>query len=235
MGRLVWVDGYDVPPVDEKGKGGCPPGELVDLEPGERIVAILEPAAITAGVPACLVTASGVIKRIAAEQLDPRSFSSVISLKDDDRVVAAFCAVDDADVVVVSSDARLLRTPLGKVRPQGRSAAGVAGMRINDGARVLAAGPAHSGQVVVHTLSDASLAKSCAVVEYPQKGRGTAGVGERRLRRNESSLIAAHVTDRTVSAVGAGGGPVAMPEPGSRNDPGSPTAKPASSLALVAR
>ena len=234
-GRLVWVDGHEIPPVDAKGRGGCPPSELVDLEPGERIVGVLDPVTVAQGTPACVVTAAGVFKRVAADQLDPRTPSPVISLRDGDHVVAAFCAPDDADVVAVSSDARLLRTQLGRIRPQGRSAGGVAGMRLNDGAYVVAAGPAHSAQVLVHTLSDAGLAKSCPAVEYPQKGRGTAGVAERRLRRNEASILAAKITHRPVAAVGTAGGPVALPDPAGRNDAGSPPAKPVKDLAVLAR
>lgn len=234
-GRILRCDTFEIPPVDDKGRGGCAPTEVVDVEPGERVVGVLSPAAVADGQPAVLVTAAGVIKRVDATQLDPRQPAPIIGLRDGDRVVAAFCAPDDADAVIVTTDARVLRTPLGKVRPQGRSAGGVAGMRLNDGAAVLAAGPTHSADTMVATLSDGALVKVCPAVEYPQKGRGGGGVAERRMRRNESALVAAVVSDRAVTGVSAKGAPVAVPEPSGRNDAGAPAAKELVGVAVVAR
>ena len=72
----------------------------------------------------------------------------LITLKDDDRVVgAAYLAGDDAALVFITSDAQLLRFAASSVRPQGRPAAGMAGIRLADGTEVTwfgAIGPAAS-------------------------------------------------------------------------------------------
>ena len=78
-----------------------------------------------------LGTASGVVKRVQPDYPANRDEFELITLKDDDRVVgAAYLTGDDAELVFITSDAQLLRFPAVPVRPQGRPAAGMAGIRL---------------------------------------------------------------------------------------------------------
>jgi DNA gyrase subunit A len=122
-----------------------------------------------------LVTASGVAKRLTPTELvETKSGRSVIALKPGDSLATAFTSPDGVDIVVVASDAQVLRTPVDGISRQGRSAGGVAGMAVKD-AVVVAAGPALPGSVVV-TVTSGGLAKSTPVEEIPTKGRGGSGV-----------------------------------------------------------
>lgn len=191
-GRVLPVDASEVPEAAGRNRG-APVGEVFDTERAEQIVALF---ADGVDVPWCLVTSAGVVKRLTPDQLAAKAGSSVISLRDGDRVIAALSAPDDADAVLVSSDGQLLRFPLSAVRPQGRSAGGVTGMRLGEGARVVAAGAVPAGldgDVWVLTVSDAGAVKRSSVSEFPVKGRATGGVRCMRFRRDESSIEAAHV------------------------------------------
>jgi DNA gyrase subunit A len=125
---------------------GHPVEEFVPgLEAGETVVALASlDGGDSAGV--ALGTASGVVKRVQPDYPANRDEFELITLKDDDRVIgAAYLTGDDADLVFISSDAQLLRFTAASVRPQGRPAAGMAGIRLSDGAAAIwfgAIGPA---------------------------------------------------------------------------------------------
>jgi DNA gyrase subunit A len=159
-----------------------------------------------------LGTASGIVKRVQPDYPANRDEFELITLKDDDRVVgAAYLAGDDAELAFVTSDAQLLHFPAAGVRPQGRPAGGVAGIRLDGGARILlfgALGPAAARpglaetEPLVVTVAGRSGAlpgtggasvKVTPFAEYPAKGRATGGVRCQRFLKGEDELIAAWV------------------------------------------
>ena len=91
--------------------------------------------------PIALATAQGVVKRVKVGD-EPRNGDAweVISLAEGDEVVWASTAADTDVIVLVASDAQLLRFQAARVRPQGRGAGGMAGISLHEGARVVAAG-----------------------------------------------------------------------------------------------
>jgi DNA gyrase subunit A len=164
----------------------------------------------------------------------------LITLKDDDRVVgAAYLAGDEADLVFITTDAQLLRFPASAVRPQGRQAAGMAGVRLSEGASVLAFGAigtvppsAVPAETVVVTVAGRSGAlpgtggasvKVTPFAEYPPKGRATGGVRCQRFLKGEDGLILAWVGPAPVIAATESGVMVDLSDMLGRRD-GSGTA-----------
>jgi len=157
----------------------------------------------------------------------------IIALKDGDRVVGAAPASDGAELVFVASDAQLLRFDASSVRPQGRSAGGMAGIRLSDGARVVAfdvVGPTDFDAVVVTVAgsttalagTDAGSAKVSAFTEFPAKGRATGGVRAQRLLRGEDAITLAWAGSEP-RAVGTDGATRQLPAAGAKRDAsGSP-------------
>jgi DNA gyrase subunit A len=241
-GRLVRVDVLDapaLPPTDGPPalSGAVPVGELAALEPGERVIGLarLEESA----PPLTLATAAGQIKRVAPERAPSRDSWEVIALREGDEVVDAVEADDDDELVLVTDDAQLLRFSAGTVRPQGRAAAGMAGIRAAEGARVLCLGRVPAGRaedaVVVTVAGSASVlpgtvpgtAKVTPFALYPAKGRATGGVRAHRFLRGEDRLDLAWVGPAPARASASGGQPVALPAPDPRRDgSGSPLAQP---------
>ncbi|MDR1512317.1 MAG: DNA topoisomerase IV, partial [Propionibacteriaceae bacterium] len=109
--------------------------EVVALEPGEGAVSLWSPD--PDAPPLALGTAQGVVKRVAPEY---RGWDvwEVMAVKEGDRVVGAGAAADGDDLAFVTTDGQLLRTAAREVRAQGRAAGGMAGVKLAEGAGVLA-------------------------------------------------------------------------------------------------
>ncbi|MDO4888773.1 MAG: DNA topoisomerase (ATP-hydrolyzing) [Actinomycetaceae bacterium] len=226
-GRLVRLDVLDIPTVAGPSvASGTPLAELVRLDDGERAVALadLSPEA----APLALATGHGRIKRLGASHPSKQAWD-VIGLEEGDSVVAAGHCDDSDQIVLVSSAAQLLRFEASVVRPQGRAGRGVAGIRLADGAEVIALGivsPDDVASNVVATVAGSSdaieptmagTAKVTPLDRFPIKGRATAGVRAQRFLRGEDCLRLACVSPFP-RAAGAGGQAVDLPEPDERRD-----------------
>ena len=210
--------------------GGQPARLLVDIEPKEKVVGLV-PLGGAGGAPVLLVTAGGIVKRVKPGDEPARGDSwEIISLADGDSVVFAGTADDDDVVVLVTSDAQLLRFEASKVRPQGRGAAGMAGIALRSGAGVIA-GACVPGdllaEAVVVTIADADGAlpgmssgsvKVSPLDRYPAKGRATGGVRAHRFLRGEDRLVLAWVGLGPARAVDSGGQQVPLPQTDERRD-----------------
>ena len=213
--------------------GGAPLGAFVDLPAAERVLTL---AGLGDGL--ALGTAQGVVKRVAPDPATPRSEWEVISLRDGDEVVGAVALGDQpADLVFVTSDAQLLRFAADAVRPQGRPAGGMAGVKLAAGARVtwFGAVPTTATDPVVVTVSgssaalpgtDAGSVKVTPLREYPAKGRGTGGVRCHRFLRGEDVLVLGWVGPSPARASSGSGAPLDLPPATGRRD-GSGTPSPA--------
>jgi DNA gyrase subunit A len=228
LGRLVRLSPVDLPSVPGNSVqlgAGTRADQYLGLSGGEHVVALV-PLADTP--PIAVGTAQGVVKRVAASELGNKHDIEIIALKDGDRVVGAAPASDGAELVFVASDSQLLRFDASSVRPQGRSAGGMAGMRLTDGAQVIAfdvVGPSEFDAVVVTIAgsttalagTDAGSAKVSLFSEFPAKGRATGGVRAHRFLRGEDALTIAWVgTDPR--AIGSDGAVRALPAAGAKRD-----------------
>ena len=238
--RLGVVDIPAVPPTAGPASlaGGGPLSEYVTLEAGERVVALTSLTEVEAGL--ALGTASGVVKRVVPDR-PGRDAWEVVSLKDGDEVVGAVdlaaAQADSAELVFVTSDAQLLRFAASAVRPQGRSAGGMAGVRLAGGARAVFFGVVVPGadDVVVTVAgsssalpgTEAGTAKVTPLTEYPAKGRGTGGVRCHRFLRGEDQLSLAWVGTAPARGTASSGSPVDLPPAtGRRDGSGTPLAQP---------
>ncbi|NNE96825.1 MAG: DNA topoisomerase 4 subunit A [Acidimicrobiales bacterium] len=181
-GRILRVNALDIPEVGGRSRGKDTT-DVFGSDRGEQPLALLNPT----GGPVVLVTAQGVVKRLERDAVsDLRPGRTIISLGERDRVVACFEVDAAADIVMLTTDAQALRTPIAGVRPQGAGAKGVSGMALKGTAKVVGAGVA-SDDAVILTVSDTGSAKSTSVEEIPTKGRNGGGVrltkfsGEKRL------------------------------------------------------
>ncbi|MGB6457620.1 MAG: DNA topoisomerase IV subunit A, partial [Streptosporangiaceae bacterium] len=133
-GRLIRLGVLELPALPPSAhspalSGGAPISEFVTTAPGETVIGIV--AADAAGSGLALGTAQGIVKRVAPDYPQSAADFDVIALRDGDRVIGAVqLDSEDAELVFITSDAQLLRFPAGSVRPQGRGAAGMAGIRL---------------------------------------------------------------------------------------------------------
>ncbi|MEO7448746.1 MAG: DNA gyrase subunit A, partial [Humibacillus sp.] len=230
-GRMIRLSALDLPTLPPTNgapslSGGAPLAAYVDLPKGEEPLTILP---IGADAPVLAVaTAGGVVKRVTPEA--PRSDDwTLISLKDGDRVVGAVVADhDDLDLVLITDDAQLLRFAASTVRPQGRSAGGMAGIKLSAGAAVTFFGvvdPAREGVVVTSSGASDALPgtqggslKVTPYAEYPPKGRATGGVRCHRFLRGEDTLVLAFAGNTPARAAAANGVAIELPPAEGRRD-----------------
>ena len=240
--RLPVIDLPALPPTPSPTlAGGAAVGEFLRLEAGERVLALTTLDESSPGL--ALGTVQGVVKRVVPEWPANKDEFEVIALKDGDELVGAVeLRTGEEDLVFVTSDAQLLRFPAGQVRPQGRPAGGMAGIKLADGARVLsftAVDPAADAVVVSVAAASGTLSgdeqtswKVTPFEQYPRKGRATGGVRCQRFLRGEDGLAFAWVGAAPARAATAKGAPVDLPERDPRRDgSGTPVTTP---IAVVA-
>lgn len=211
------------------------------MEAGERPLCLSTLETDSPGL--ALGTAAGVVKRVQPDHLTNRDTWPVISLKEGDEVVGAVeLRTGDEDLVFVTSDAQLLRFPASSVRPQGRSASGVAGIRLNAKAKVIFFGavPTDREAVVVTVAgsssalpgTDAGSVKVTPYTEYPAKGRATGGVRCHRLLKGEDALLLAWAGPAPARAAAASGTAVDLPPAtGKRDGSGVSVSQPIAAVA----
>ena len=166
-------------------------------------------------------TKLGVVKRLSADFL-PKTEFEVISLKAGDAVVGAEVSGEKDTLVFITNDAQLLRFDASSVRPQGRGAAGMAGIKLSEGAQAIyftsikvtkdtqvltAAGNSESLGAV-----DAGSAKITEMAEFPAKGRATGGVRAHKFIRDENQLYFAYVGNSPIMGSASSGKPLETPE-----------------------
>jgi DNA gyrase subunit A len=243
-GRLVRLGVLELPALPPSAhspalSGGGPLGEFIGTEPGETVVALVAADALGAGL--AIGTEQGVVKRVAPDYPQNAADFEVISLKDGDRVVGAVQLADeDAELTFITSDGQLLRFPASLVRPQGRAAAGMAGIRLAARARVIwfgavdpaagvqeaAAGGPATGPVVVTVAgaagalpgTTAATVKVTPFAEFPPKGRATGGVRCHRFLKGEDELVLAWAGPGPARGATEAGTPVELPPPLGRRD-----------------
>ncbi|MDT3397683.1 DNA topoisomerase IV subunit A [Streptomyces sp. B1866] len=244
-GRLLRLPVIDLPRLPDTAApslaGGVPAPEFAALTESERLVCLTTLDESSPGL--ALGTEQGVVKRVVPDYPAAKDELEVVSLKEGDRIVGAVeLRTGEEDLVFVTDDAQLLRYPASQVRPQGRAAGGMAGVKLGAGAKVIsftAVDPAADAVVFTvagarDTLDDSAQhsAKLTPFDQYPRKGRATGGVRCQRFLKGEDCLVLAWAGTAPARAAAADGSPAPLPEPDPRRDgSGTPLAAPVAAVA----
>lgn len=230
-GRLLRIAVIDLPQLPDTAStpnlaGGAPLSEFLSLETNESVVCLTTLDESSQGL--ALGTLQGVVKRVVPDYPANKDELEVITLKEGDRIVGATeLRTGEEDLVFITSDAQLLRYPAAQVRPQGRPAGGMAGVKLTAGAEVLsftAVDPAADAVVFTVAGSTGTLdasgtsAKLTPFDQYPRKGRATGGVRCQRFLKGEDVLILAWAGTTPARAAQKNGTPVPLPEVDPRRD-----------------
>ncbi|MEU7041848.1 DNA gyrase/topoisomerase IV subunit A [Streptomyces varsoviensis] len=230
-GRLLRLPVIDLPQLPDTAaapnlSGGAPIAEFLSLTDDERLVCLTTLDESSPGL--AIGTEQGVVKRVVPDYPANKDELEVIGLKEGDRIVGAVeLRTGEEDLVFITDDAQLLRYPAGQVRPQGRPAGGMAGIKLSAGAKVLsftAIDPAADAVVFTVAGSHGTLvdsmqsAKLTPFDQYPRKGRATGGVRCQRFLKGEDCLVTAWAGATPARAAAANGAPVELPEIDPRRD-----------------
>ena len=245
-GRVLRIGVLDLPvvPAVTTGalslRGGAPATEYATLDRGERILALS--ALPPDGPGIALATRQGVVKRVAPDWPSKGEAVEVIALKPGDEVVDAVeLTTGEEELVLFASTGDLLRFPASAVRPQGRSAGGMVGLKLSAGAVLvgfsavdLSAPPdvldVVDEPVVVTAgglpgegrgrgaLPTVSSVKVTPLSDYPRKGRATGGVRCHRLLSGEALMVLGWAGRGPAWAAAASGDAVDLPTAYGRRD-----------------
>ncbi|MFJ8026485.1 DNA topoisomerase (ATP-hydrolyzing) subunit A [Streptomyces sp. NPDC096311] len=232
-GRLLRLNVIDLPQLPETASapnlsGGAPIAEfLSSLEPDETVVCLTTLDESSPGL--AIGTEQGVVKRVVPDYPSNKEELEVITLKDGDRIVGAVeLRTGEEDLVFITDDAQLLRYQASQVRPQGRAAGGMTGIKLTESAKVIsftAVDPAVDAVVFTvagsrGTLDDSvqTTAKLTPFDQYPRKGRATGGVRCQRFLKGEDCLSLAWAGALPARAAQKNGTPAELPEIDPRRD-----------------
>ncbi|MEU3839740.1 DNA topoisomerase IV subunit A [Streptomyces sp. NPDC028635] len=231
-GRLLRLNVVDLPQLPDTAaapnlSGGAPVAEFISLDGDEQVVCLTTLDESSPGL--ALGTEQGVVKRVVPDYPANKDELEVITLKEGDRIVGAVeLRTGEEDLVFITDDAQLLRFQASVVRPQGRPAGGMAGIKLTDGAKVIsftAVDPAADAIVFTvagsrGTLDDSvqTTAKLTPFDQYPRKGRATGGVRCQRFLKGEDCLSLAWAGPAPAKAAQKNGTPAELPEPDPRRD-----------------
>ena len=228
-GRLVRFTPVDLPSVPANSvqlAAGARIGDYLGItDKKERVLGLV---ALDSELPIALGTAQGVVKRVAPGGYPSRPDFEIIALKAGDEVVGVAQGPDSEELVLITTDAQLLRFSASAVRPQGVSAGGMAGINLGAKARVMFFTSVDPGaDVVVATIStptetlagaDPGRAKVSRLAEFPGKGRATGGVRAHTFLKGESALSLAWAGPAPALAVGGDGSLRTLPDAGAKRD-----------------
>ncbi len=174
-GKVYWLKVYQVPQAS-RGSRGKPIVNLLPLEAGERIYTIVPVREFDAESFVFMATSGGTVKKTPLSQFSrPRSSGIIaIDLRNGDKLVDAKITDGNAEILLVTSSGKGIRFRESDVRPMGRGAAGVRGIKLPEGHEVIAVSIVQDGLVL--TATENGYGKRTSIEDFPVQGRGGQGV-----------------------------------------------------------
>ncbi len=174
-GKAYWLKVYQLPQAGRAARGK-PIVNLLPLEEGERINAVLPVREFPEDQFVFMATAQGTVKKTPlADFSRPRANGIIaVDLRADDHLVDVGVTDGSLDVMLFSNAGKAIRFKESDVRPMGRTACGVRGIRLAAGQRVIALIIVNEGEVL--TATENGYGKRTLVSDYPVHGRGGQGV-----------------------------------------------------------
>jgi DNA gyrase subunit A len=189
-GKMYWLKVYQVPQAS-RGSRGKPIVNLLPLEAGERINAVLPIRQFNDDSFVFMATSTGRVKKTPLSLFSRPRASGIIAidLRNDDRLVDVAITDGKQEIMLFASNGKAIRFKEDDVRPMGRGAAGVRGLKLEAGHDLIALSIVGEGMLL--SATENGFGKRTAIDEFPIQGRGGRGV------------IAIQTTERNGRTVGA--------------------------------
>jgi DNA gyrase subunit A len=174
-GKVYWLKVYELPQAGRNARGR-PMVNLLPLEEGERINAVLPVHEYEEGKFVFMATSEGTVKKTPLADFSRPLARGIIAidLREGEQLVGVTITNGDQEVMLFTSAGKAIRFHEGLVRPMGRTAHGVRGITLEKGQRVISLVLAGEGSVFMATEN--GFGKRTAVAEFPARGRGGKGV-----------------------------------------------------------
>jgi DNA gyrase subunit A len=189
-GKLYWLKVYELP-IASRIARGKPIVNLLPLDADERINALLAVRDFQADHFVFMTTGSGTVKRTPLSHFSKPRISGIraIDIREGDKLVDVAITDGNCDIMLFTDAGKAIKFAEADVRPMGRTAAGVRGIKMADDQQVIALIIAAEGCVL--TATENGFGKRTPVEQYPQQGRGGQGVVSIQTNERNGRVIGA--------------------------------------------
>ncbi|MGH8217179.1 MAG: DNA gyrase subunit A [Steroidobacteraceae bacterium] len=189
-GKVYWLKVYEFP-LAGRGARGRPMVNLLPLEDGEKINAILPVKSFDEEHFVFMATSQGTVKKtpLAAFSRPRASGIIAVDLHDNDRLVGVALTDGQREIVLCTSGGKAIRFHEQEVRAMGRDAAGVRGVRLGEAQELIALIVVGDGLIL--TVSENGYGKLTPLDEFPRHGRGGQGVIAQQTSERNGAMVAA--------------------------------------------
>ncbi|MGC1456933.1 MAG: DNA gyrase subunit A [Steroidobacteraceae bacterium] len=189
-GKVYWLKVYQLPQAGHNARGK-PMVNLLPLEEGEKINAVLPVKQYDEQHSVFMATSQGTVKKTPLTAFSRPRTSGIIAvdLRDNDRLVGVALTDGQRDIILCTSGGKAIRFHEDEVRPMGRDAAGVRGVKLDAGQELIALIVCGEGNVL--TASENGYGKLTPLDDFPKHGRGGQGVIALQTSDRNGALVAA--------------------------------------------
>ncbi len=196
-GKVYWLKVYQLPQAGRAARGK-PIINLLPLEEGERINAVLPVREYAEDRYVFMATSSGTVKKSSLVDFSrPRSNGIIaVDLREDDQLVGVAITDGSQDVMLFTSAGKAMRFNESAVRVMGRTACGVRGVKLQPGQRVISLIIEEEGRTILN-VTENGYGKRTEMEQYPAKGRGGMGVIAIKTSERNGEQVGAVLVDET--------------------------------------
>ena len=193
-GKVYWRKVYELPQAGRNARGK-PMVNLLPLEQGERINAVLPVAEYSDDKFVFMAAASGTVKKTPLSAFSRPRPSGIIAvdLREDDLLIGVDITDGQQDIMLFTSAGKAVRFSEQQVRAMGRTACGVRGVRLDEGQRVISLIVATGGDVL--TVSENGYGKRTSIDQFATKGRGGKGLISIKTSERNGKQVGAVLVD----------------------------------------
>ena len=194
-GKVYHLRAFDVADTKKQAKG-LPVVNLIDVDAGERVTAILAVKNYDRDF-ILLATRRGEIKKTLLKDFEEvrRNGKIAMDLEPDDQLIAARMATNETNVILVSSEGQAIRFKIDDLRQASRTSGGVRGIKLPNGGYVVGVETTDDGDELL-IISEKGLGKRTKIAEYPVQGRGGQGVKTLNITDRTGNVAACRVIKR---------------------------------------
>jgi DNA gyrase subunit A len=196
-GRLYWLKVYQLPLASRNARGR-PIVNILPLEEGERITAILPIQEFEAGKFVFMATTNGTVKKTELTQYSrPRANGIIaVNLNDGNELIGVDLTDGQSEIMLFSDAGKVVRFSEEQVRPMGRTATGVRGIRLMESEKVVSLiVPQGEGDIL--TATENGFGKRTPIEQYPAKSRATKGVVSIKVSERNGLVVGAIQVDES--------------------------------------
>ncbi|RUO36568.1 DNA gyrase subunit A [Aliidiomarina sanyensis] len=191
-GRVYWMKTYQLPYASRAARGK-PIVNLLPLEDGERITAILPVSDFESDKFVFMATRKGTVKKTPLVDYSRPRTSGIIalSLNEGDELIGVDITDGQSEILLFSDAGKVVRFTEDQVRSMGRTATGVRGMRISEEQRIVSLIVPRSAESAILTVTENGFGKRTPLADYPAKSRATMGVVSIKVSERNGAVVGA--------------------------------------------